>query len=63
MSGESVAADAHRFIIPAAPRLGDQSFGISFSTTLSMVKVAALARGGNSLKLPSHFIRNGGAAC
>ena len=27
-----------------------------------MVKLAALARGGNSLKLSSHFMRNGGAA-
>src|SRR5262245_26617789 len=27
-----------------------------------MLKLAGLARGGNSLKLSSHFIRNGGAA-
>ena len=39
-----------------------QPFGISFSTTWSMLKLAALARGGNSLKLSSHFVSNGGAA-
>ena len=37
-------------------------FGISFSTTWSMLKLAALARGGNSLKLSSHFASIGGAA-
>src|ERR1700754_2875834 len=42
--------------------LDAQSFGINFSTTWSMVKLAALARGGNSLKLDSQFIRRGGAA-
>ena len=37
-------------------------FGISFSTTWSMLKLAAFARGGNSLKLSSHFPSMGGAA-
>ena len=62
MSGESVVANAYLFITLAARGLNHQSFGISFSTTLSMVKLAALARGGNSLKLSSHFMRYGGAA-
>src|SRR5262245_49738363 len=37
-------------------------FGISVSTTWSMLKLADLARGGNSLKLASHSISIGGAA-
>lgn len=52
---ESVLSLARRF----ATRTYD--FGISFSTTWSMLKLAALARGGNSLKLSSHFPSIGGA--
>ena len=42
--------------------IADQPFGISSPTTWSMVKLAALARGGNSLKVSNHFMRMGGAA-
>ena len=43
--GEMAALSGHRY----------QVRGMSFSTTLSMVKLADSARGGNSLKLSSHL--------
>ena len=39
---------------PFCQQKSRQPFGISFSTIWSMVKLADLARGGNSLKLSSH---------
>jgi len=39
----------------------NQVLGISFSTTWSMLKLAARARGGNSLKLSNQCVSSGGA--
>ena len=54
----TIAAQPHNCDVGEMAALSGDRYqvrGMSFSTTLSMVKLAASARGGNSLKLSSHL--------